>query len=88
MVARAVAAHYARRETVDEARKDVMVVPFGDFCPACGSGDVDPVRGHRGDTDPGEVADFHCGDCGHVFVAIVPEPPSDYEGDGVFAPNH
>ena len=65
-----------------------MAIPCGNYCPECGSPDINPVRGHRGDTGPGEVADFHCPDCGHVFVAIVPEPPDGYEGDGVFASNH
>jgi transposase-like protein len=55
------------------------------FCPACGSPDTrqtDPILG------PGEVSEYRCEDCGERFEAIVPEPPDDYLGDGVFAENH
>lgn len=57
-------------------------------CPDCGSVDTTPVRGHRGDISPGERCDYVCHDCGAEFVAIMPEPPDGYEGDGVFAENH
>ena len=59
-------------------------------CPACGSPDttvlvpVDPSR----QFGPGEWAVYRCEDCAEAFRAIAPEPPDDYQGDGVFASNH
>ena len=34
------------------------------------------------------AAEGCCLECGHVFAAIVPEPPEEYRGDGTFAENH
>ena len=58
-----------------------------EWCPMCGSPDTWPVKGW-GVVWPGDKHDYTCRDCGHVFMAIVPEPPESYEGDGVFAANH
>lgn len=58
--------------------------------PDCGSLLTDvlaPVDDTR-QFGPGERAVYVCMDCEHQFVAIVPEPPDGYEGDGVFAENH
>lgn len=59
-------------------------------CPECGSpdtktaGHVNPAR----QGGPGEWYWYRCADCTYCFKAIMPEPPDDYEGDGVFAENH
>ncbi len=44
-------------------------------CPECGAPETHILRGHRGDTGPGEQVDVECTDCGEVFVAVAPEPP-------------
>ena len=62
----------------------------GPACPRCGSGLTDaeyPVFAYRS-FGPGELAYCRCQDCGYMFTAIVPEPPDEYDGDGVFAENH
>ena len=58
-----------------------------EWCPICGSPDTRPVDGF---VLSGDKHEYRCEepDCGHVYTVTVPEPPDNYEGDGVFAPNH
>ncbi len=60
-------------------------------CPECGASDqvevLFPVDKTR-EFGPGEWTMYQCMFCIHAFRAIMPEPPDNYEGDGVFARNH
>ena len=58
-----------------------------EWCPMCSSPDTQPIAGW-GAAWPGDKHDYKCQDCGHIYSVVVPEPPSDYEGDGVYADNH
>jgi DNA-directed RNA polymerase subunit RPC12/RpoP len=60
------------------------------YCPECGSPDTEAVNrvDPRREGGPGEWYLYWCGHCGRHFNAIMPEPPDNYEGDGVFAENH
>ena len=59
-------------------------------CPECGSGvsDVEHFLDATRQAGPGERAMYRCYDCGWLFETVVPEPPDNYEGDGVFAESH
>ena len=60
-------------------------------CPECGASDqvewMCPENSAR-QFGPGEIGWYGCSYCGVLFKAVAPEPPDDYEGDGVFAENH
>jgi transposase-like protein len=53
-------------------------------CPECGSPNTTQVPS----VSPGYFTDWHCADCPHTWFAVMPEPPEDYKGNGVFAENH
>ena len=60
-------------------------------CPECGSSDLAQIVGACDPTRQfglGERAYYHCDWCDVSWIAIVPEPPDGYGGDGVFAENH
>ena len=56
----------------------------GHHCPDCGSPDTISTA----PANPGERTIYICADCAAEWQAIVPEPPDEYEGDGIFAKNH
>lgn len=59
-------------------------------CPDCGSPDTTVERfvNPKRQPGPGERAFYRCNECETQFIAVVPEPQSNYEGDGIFAANH
>jgi len=59
------------------------------YCDECGAESAIPVVGaDQPAVEVGELAVYHCRDCPHAWIAIVPEPRDGYKGDGVFAANH
>ena len=61
------------------------IAPMPDHqCPDCSS----PDTMNSAQAAPGERTIYICADCGAEWQAIVPEPPDEYEGDGIFAQNH
>lgn len=66
----------------------LFIVASDTDCPDCGSPDATPISGARGDVASGERCVYRCNDCGWLWDAVMPEPASRYEGDGVFAENH